>query len=245
MPKWASCPTAELREAVSRMCAPGSHYAVGGSARAETGPDVDVRTGAFDRVDCGSRDSICIGVILGFPPEITRELQEWRASFGDPMAEIIPAHITLVTTTPTRDWEATINHVREVARRQEPFTVTISGTGSFRPVSPVVFIKVEDGFGECVSLHEQLQTGPLERRLPFPYHPHVTIAHDVPPESLDEAETALKDYSATFPVASMGLYEHDSNGIWQLREELDFGGDTGTERTTERAAAGRQGSSAN
>ncbi|HEX9230191.1 MAG TPA: 2'-5' RNA ligase family protein, partial [Arthrobacter sp.] len=33
----------------------------------------------------------------------------------------------------------------------------------------------------------------------------------------------LKDYRATFPVASMGLYEHDDNGIWQLREELDFG----------------------
>ena len=43
------------------------------------------------------------------------------------------------------------------------------------------------------------------------------------PESLDEAETALKDYRATFPVVSMGLYEHDDNGIWQLREELDFG----------------------
>ena len=49
------------------------------------------------------------------------------------------------------------------------------------------------------------------------------MAHDVAPESLDEAEEALKNYRATFPVASMGLYEHDDNGIWQLREELHFG----------------------
>jgi 2'-5' RNA ligase len=167
-----------------------------------------------------------VGVILGFPPDIAAELQRWRASFGDPMAGVIPAHITLVTTTPTKDWEATRSHVREVARRQAPFTVTISGTGSFRPVSPVVFLNVEDGFGDCVNLHEQLQTGPLERDLPFAYHPHVTIAHDVAPESLDEAETVLKDYRVTFPVASMGLYEHDNNGIWQLREELDFGIET-------------------
>jgi 2'-5' RNA ligase len=177
-------------------------------------------------------EGMSVGVILGFPPAIAEELQRWRASFGDPMAGVIPAHITLVTTTPTQDWEATRAHVREVARRQAPFMVTIAGTGSFRPVSPVVFINVEDGFGACVDLHEKLQTGPLERDLPFSYHPHVTIAHDVAPESLDEAETVLKDYRATFPVVSMGLYEHDADGIWQLREELEFGSETDNDAGT-------------
>lgn len=179
-------------------------------------------------------EGISIGVILGFPAELAAELQRWRASFGDPMATTVPAHITLVTTTMTQDWEATRRHVRKVASQQQPFTVTIAGTGSFRPVSPVVFLNVEAGFGECVSLHRRLQTGPLERDLPFAYHPHVTVAHDVAPKSLDEAETALKDYSASFPVASMGLYEHDDNGIWQLREELDFG----TEPDEHRGEAG-------
>ena len=151
-----------------------------------------------------------VGVILGFPPDIAEELQRWRASFGDPMAGVIPAHITLVTTTLTQDWEATRSHVREVARRQAPFTVTIAGTGSFRPVSPVVFLNVEDGFGDCVRpAPNSSRPGRWRRELPFAYHPHVTIAHDVAPESLDEAETVLKDYRATFPVVSMGLYEHD------------------------------------
>lgn len=177
-------------------------------------------------------EGMSVGVILGFPPAIAEELQRWRASFGDPMAGVIPAHITLITTTPAQDWEATREHVREVARRQAPFMVTIAGTGTFRPVSPVVFINVEEGFGACVDLHEKLQTGPLERDLPFSYHPHVTIAHDVAPESLDEAETVLKDYRATFPVVSMGLYEHDANGIWQLREELDFGTETDNDAGT-------------
>jgi 2'-5' RNA ligase len=181
-------------------------------------------------------EGMSLGVILGFPPGIAEELQRWRASFGDPMATVIPAHITLVTTTPTDDWEAARDHVREVARTQAPFMVTIAGTGSFRPVSPVVFINVEDGFEECVELHEKLQTGPLARDLPFAYHPHVTIAHDVAPESLDEAETVLKDYRATFPVVSMGLYEHDTNGIWQLREELDFGTEPDDQREPLRAA---------
>jgi len=64
----------------------------------------------------------------------------------------------------------------------------------------------------------------------------LAIAHDVAPESLDEAETVLKDYRATFPVVSMGLYEHDTDGIWQLREELDFGTEPDGERDTLRAA---------
>ena len=181
-----------------------------------------------------------VGVILGFPPDIAAELQRWRASFGDPLADVVPAHITLVTTTPTHDWEATLDHVREVARRQSPFMVTIAGTGSFRPVSPVVFINVEEGFDECVELHGKLQQGPLQRELPFAFHPHVTIAHDVAPESLDEAETALKDYRATFPVVSMGLYEHDADGIWQLREELDFGTETDNDAGTRFADAAAQ-----
>lgn len=176
--------------------------------------------------DTARSDEISVGVILGFPAGIADELQRWRASFGDPLAGVVPAHITLVTTTPTRDWEATRRHVREVARCQSPFKVTIAGTGTFRPVSPVVFINVEDGFDDCVDLHRKLQQGPLHRELPFAYHPHVTIAHDVAPESLDEAETVLKNYRATFPVVSMGLYEHDADGIWQLREELEFGTET-------------------
>jgi 2'-5' RNA ligase len=182
---------------------------------------------ATGREEATSRtEEISVGVILGFPPEVAEELQRWRASFGDPLADVVPAHITLVTTTPTQDWEATREHVRDVARRQSPFMVTIAGTGTFRPVSPVVFINVEDGFTECVDLHEKLQRGPLQRELQFAYHPHVTIAHDVAPDSLDEAETVLKNYRATFPVVSMGLYEHDADGIWQLREELDFGTET-------------------
>lgn len=209
------------------MCAAGKLSVQAGSLSGGAGQASDARPGACaGQSASASGESMCVGVILGFPADIAEELQEWRASFGDPMAEVIPAHITLVTTTPAQDWEATREHVRDVARRQAPFKITISGTGSFRPVSPVVFLNVEDGFLECVGLHEQLQKGPLERDLPFPYHPHVTVAHDVAPESLDEAETVLKNYTATFSVLSMGLYEHDNNGIWQLREELDFGGDT-------------------
>lgn len=177
-----------------------------------------------------------VGVILSFPDRVAGELRTWRESFGDRMAESIPAHITLVTTTETNDWDATTEHVRSVAAATSPFRVSLRGTGTFRPVSPVVFVNVAEGFDECVRLHRRLQRGPLERVLPFPYHPHVTVAHDLPPEQLDAAQNALKSYRESFTVASMGLYEHDADGFWQLREELDFG----TRRDTPREGKQQQ-----
>lgn len=175
-----------------------------------------------------------VGVTIPIPEPLAGTLELWRASFGDPMAAVVPPHITLITTTPATDWDETIDHVRAVARDQAPFTVRLLGTGSFRPVSPVVFLTLVEGFHECVDLHARLQSGPLERELDFPFHPHVTVAHDVSDAGMDAAVEELRTFEASFEVRSMGLYEHVPSGLWKLREELYFGqGTDGSE-----AAAG-------
>ena len=43
------------------------------------------------------------------------------------------------------------------------------------------------------------------RELAFPYHPHVTVAHDVPPEALDKVYEVLADFSAMFEVDAFTL----------------------------------------
>ncbi|MBG6217192.1 2'-5' RNA ligase [Arthrobacter sp. CAN_A6] len=171
-------------------------------------------------------DLSCVGITIPIPQPLATELEKWRASFGDPMAVLVPPHITLITTTPAMDWQGTMEHVRAVAKAQSTFTVTLKSTGSFRPVSPVVFLKVDQGFEECVGLHEKLQAGPLERTLDFPFHPHVTVAHDVSDAGMDAAVEELESFEASFQVRSMGLYEHQPSGSWKLREELNFGEDT-------------------
>ncbi|AJT42736.1 2'-5' RNA ligase [Psychromicrobium lacuslunae] len=170
-----------------------------------------------------------VGVVVALPEPFASELKSWRASFGDPLAEVVPGHITLVTTTPAEDWQAVLEHVRAVAAEQHGFQVQLQGTGAFRPVSPVVYLNVVRGFEDCVALHEKLQDGPLARDLPFPFYPHVTVAHDVSELAMDEAQRRLASYQAEFPVDSMGLYEHDADGVWQLQEELFFGGQEDSE----------------
>lgn len=180
-------------------------------------------SGAVTEVAGSELDGSCVGITILIPEPLSGELERWRASFGDPMAAVIPPHITLITTTPATDWAGTIRHVRSVAARQRPFTVQLHGTGSFRPISPVVFLNVVQGFDECVELHSLLQSGPLERNLDFPFHPHVTVAHDVSEAGLDAAVEELTAFEAGFEVRSMGLYEHQESGLWKLREELCFG----------------------
>jgi 2'-5' RNA ligase len=174
----------------------------------------------------------CVGVTIPIPEPLAGDLESWRASFGDPMAAVVPPHITLITTTPATDWDETIDHVRSVARRQRPFTVRLHGTGTFRPVSPVVFLNLVEGFDECVALHAKLQAGPLDRDLEFPFHPHVTVAHDVSTAGLDAAAKVLHAFEASFEVRSMGLYEHVPSGLWKLREELRFGEDADSSEAT-------------
>jgi 2'-5' RNA ligase len=164
-----------------------------------------------------------VGVTIRIPEPLAGALESWRASFGDPMAAVVPPHITLITTTPASDWPAMISHVRAVALTQQPFRVQLRSTGSFRPVSPVVYLKLDEGFDECVDLHGKLQSGPLERELEFPFHPHVTVAHDVSDAGMDAAEQELEAFQASFEVSSMGVYEHLPSGLWTLREEVRFG----------------------
>ncbi|GAB3521262.1 2'-5' RNA ligase family protein [Arthrobacter monumenti] len=194
-----------------------------GSVKARAGSNVDVVPPAGSNL---------VGIVIAIPEPIAGELRKWRASFGDPLADVVPAHITLVTTTYYTDWDATVEHVRKVARQQSPFRIHIKGTGSFRPVSPVVYLNVAEGFDDCVRLHEQLQSGPLGRDLPFAFHPHVTVAHDVSDENMDDAEQLLESYEASFEIGTMGLYEHDNNGVWRLREELNFGSESANQESS-------------
>ncbi len=61
--------------------------------------------------------------------------------------------------------------------------------------------------------------------LDFPYHPHVTIAHHLDDQALDEAFEGLADFRATFRVAAVDLYEHGEDGVWRVARTFGLGQD--------------------
>jgi 2'-5' RNA ligase len=163
-----------------------------------------------------------IGVAVPIPDPYGTELRRWRESFGDPLAAAIPTHITLLPPTPVGDdrMGEIEEHLRGVAASAHPFWVRLRGTATFRPVSPVVFVALADGIGACEDVERRVRSGPLARELDFPYHPHVTVAHDLPDGVLDRAFKELAGYDARFRVPGFSLYQHGLDGVW--RPQLDF-----------------------
>jgi len=168
-----------------------------------------------------------IGVAVGIPEPWGSQLDARRAAAGDPMARYIPAHLTLLGPTEVDSSTATSRriekHLAAVAAAHTPFQLHLRGTGTFRPVTEVVFVAVAAGISECEQLAEAIRGGPLDRELHFPYHPHVTVAHDVPAEALDHVFDELAGFEARFGVDGFTLYAHGDDGHWHPLRHFRLG----------------------
>ncbi len=169
--------------------------------------------------------SLILGVAIALPEPVAADLAHWRAKVGDEGARKIPPHVTLLP--PTRIDVGTLPEVRrhlgDVAAGVAPFEMHLRGSGTFRPVSQVVFVVVASGVSYCELMEAELRSGPLERDIEFPYHPHVTVAHDIPAAQLDEAYEGLAGYDARFTVDRLTCFEQLVDGAWRPSLEFPFG----------------------
>src|SRR5690349_23506736 len=96
-----------------------------------------------------------IGVAVAIPEPWATELQDYRTSVGDTTAAMIPTHITLVPPTEIDDGllPAVEEHLEAAAAGVPSFAVHLRGTGTFRPVSPVVFVTLVRGISERSEEH--------------------------------------------------------------------------------------------
>lgn len=165
-----------------------------------------------------------IGVALSIPEPWASELQEYRTGI-DPSAALIPTHITLVPPTVVEDdaLAELEDHLTQVADEVPAFEVHLRGTGTFRPVSPVVFVSLVEGISQTEQLAAAVRTGPLDVDVEFPFHPHVTIAHHLGDDVLDRAFDDLAGFDAAFDVAGFHLYVHDDAEGWRPTREFPLG----------------------
>ncbi|WP_435831282.1 2'-5' RNA ligase family protein [Micromonospora arborensis] len=169
-------------------------------------------------------DTIQIGIAVDIPEPWGAQLTRRRVEAGDPLA--VPAHVTLLGPTEIRtaNLPAVERHLAAVAAAHLPFALHLRGTGTFRPVTQVVFVAVAAGISECELLAAAIAAAPgLHRELRFPYHPHVTVAQDVAPEALDKVYEDLADFSAMFEVEAFTLFSHSGQARWQPRRDFRLG----------------------
>ena len=164
-----------------------------------------------------------IGVAVAIPEPYGSQLQAIRERLGDTQAQGIPTHVTLLPPTTVDDslLLEIDEHLIAVAAAQVPYVMALHGTGTFRPVSPVVFVTLVEGISACERLEIGVRSGVLWRPLHFNYHPHVTVAHDLTDEVLDAARAQLDGYAVSFTVDRFTVYEH-VDGAWNPRREFPF-----------------------
>lgn len=203
-----AAPDAERIPAVERMAATASLSVVG-------------RGGTFVGGTTGR-----IGVAVAVPAPLDALLVSCRASTGDPLACLIPPHVTLVPPQEMADHALpqVAEHLSVVASRAEPFVIRLRGTGTFRPVSPVVYLTLCQGAEQVTVLETAVRAGVLGSERVFPFHPHVTLAHGVDEEHLDRVAAEMAGFDASFEVSSLRLYRYGSDALWHALSDHPLGG---------------------
>lgn len=114
----------------------------------------------------------------------------------DPMAALVPAHLSLVFAFPTALSRLQIEtHVQRVASRWPPLPVTFRRVRT--EANEFVFLMAARGAASIKGLHDKLYTrsfAPHLRR-ELPYEPHITLARHA---DFAELQAALEEAEETF-----------------------------------------------
>jgi len=155
--------------------------------------------------------TVRIGVAVDIPAPWGPHLTRCRVAAGDPLGAAVPAHLTLLGPTEVElaALSRIVDHLRSVSERHQEFELLLRGTGTFRPVTEVVFVTVAAGISECELLAADIASKPeLNRPRSYPYHPHVTVAQEVPSAALDKIFNDLADFEARFMISGFTLFTH-------------------------------------
>jgi 2'-5' RNA ligase len=112
----------------------------------------------------------------------------------DPLAALVPPHITLVFPfTSELSAAAMETHVAQVVGGCGPFAVRLQGVTGH--MGEYLFLNVEHGNDQLIALHDRLYTGPLAAHLApaFTYIPHLTVGRLA---SSDALRAALGEIAA-------------------------------------------------
>jgi 2'-5' RNA ligase len=168
-----------------------------------------------------------IGVSLAVPEPWGSRLQAFRVANGDAQGATIPSHITLVppVEVPGGYLDDVDQHLTSVAAGHPSYRVHLRGSGTFRPVSPVVFVNLVEGIPQTEQLAKECRRGPLMLDLDFPFHPHVTVAHLDDHVLLDRAFDELSGFDCSYLVDAFHLYVHDPDRGWKPTREYALTGE--------------------
>jgi 2'-5' RNA ligase len=139
------------------------------------------------------------------------------------------AHVSVLPPRPLAvDWRVASEQVYRCAASRSPFEVTLGAICRF-PVTNVIYIELAKGADEFFEMHDAMNSDALAFAEPFAYHPHVTLAQEIPPGTVDEVDAKARriwdEYTGprTFLAERTAFVQNTLGNCWIDLAESDFG----------------------
>jgi 2'-5' RNA ligase len=162
------------------------------------------------------------------------ELSEFA---GNLRAELTPNHAQLrphVTILPPRQLtlseQATTDCLRNGCRQFAALRIGFEGIENFLPANAAIYLGVRDGARHLRSMHDQLNSGELFFAEPWPYVPHLTLAHFEQAErvvaAVEIAKQRWRDYRGAreFLVEELTFVREQREDCWEDLATIPLGG---------------------
>lgn len=145
----------------------------------------------------GAERTNLFALVVYIPEPLARFLDDLRE-------ELVPAclpraHVTILPPRPvSTDPGTAIEHTRPLVAGFAPFDI-VAGDVAMFPSTDVIYINIKQGDAELKEMYRALNRGPLAFQEPFSYHPHITLAQDLPAERVKPLYELARKRWAAFP----------------------------------------------
>ena len=138
------------------------------------------------------------------------------------------AHVTILPPRPLCGYpDQAASEIRRLADEFSPFTVRLGDIAKF-PVSNVIYIQLDSGTKELREMYTAMNCGACSYREAFQYHPHITLAQNIPPGTADDVlaqaqkEWAVYRGSRSFRVETLSFVQNTSICRWLDLAEISL-----------------------
>jgi hypothetical protein len=137
----------------------------------------------------GERQNL-FALVIYIPDPLGRFLDDLRR-------ELVPgcnphAHVSVLPPRGLKvPWNTASEQARGLTEGWAPFDIELAHVEVF-PATEVIYLEIGRGASEMRSLHFAMNTGALDWDEPFVYHPHITLAQDIPPGTVGELTEAAR-----------------------------------------------------
>lgn len=139
------------------------------------------------------------------------------------------AHISVLPPRPLAvPWQTASEQVRTLIGGWAPFEIALTGIQVF-PVTDVIYIEVGAGAAELRGMHGAMNARALAFEEPFPYHPHITLAQEIPHEDVaatfERASRRWSDFAGarTFRAERAAFVQNAMDNCWIDLEQCSLG----------------------